>query len=319
VGSRIERIAQGVRVHGGLRDEPDEPLDLGNSGTATRLFAGVCAARDGYAVLTGDRYLHARPVNRVTAPCGPWASAILLAGLSADGRTSVLEPVVTGRHTEDMLHDFGAEVVVEGRSVSVERSVLAATDVDVPGDPSAAAFWIVAGLSVPDASVTVENVYLGPGRIGFADVLRRMGAQLDVDPACSVLPSKHSPPHGIDIGPDDIPSIIDEVPIIAVAAASATGTTTIRGAEELRVKESDRITSTVRMLQAFGTRVRETSDGMIIEAARSRTRPRSTAVETIASRWRRASTRSTRPEPRSPTDGTRWAPATQGSRVTWPP
>ncbi|POM23020.1 3-phosphoshikimate 1-carboxyvinyltransferase 1 [Actinomadura rubteroloni] len=300
-GVQIEPAGDGLRVRGGLQDEPDEPLDLGNSGTATRLFAGVCAGRDGYAVLTGDQYLRARPMNRVAVPLramgaaidgrrdgdllplgvrggrltgidydSPVASAqvksaILLAGLGASGPTSVREPAATRRHTEEMLRDFGGKVAVDGTRVTIEPSPLSATDVDVPGDPSQAAFWTVAALIVPDASVTVENVYLGFGRTGFIDVLRRMGADIDVDASTGLIRARSTRLTGIDIAGADIPSIIDEVPILAVAAAAATGTTTISGAQELRVKESDRIASTVRMLRAFGARAHETEDGMVIE------------------------------------------------------
>jgi 3-phosphoshikimate 1-carboxyvinyltransferase len=293
--------APALVVQGGLRDEPGEPLDLGNSGTGMRLLAGVCAGVDGYAVLTGDRYLRARPMDRVAVPlramgaaidgrkggllaplgvrgggltgidyASPVASAqiksaILLAGLSASGRTTVREPVATRRHTEEMLADFGVEVAVDGTTVSVERARPVGTKVDVPGDPSQAAFWVVAGLIVPEGSVAVENVYLGHGRTGFLDVLRRMGGVVDVDPALRLIRAEHGPLRGIEIGPAEIPSIIDEVPILAAAAASAAGTTVISGAGELRVKESDRITSTVRMLQAFGVKATETDDGMVIE------------------------------------------------------
>ncbi|HEY9522879.1 MAG TPA: 3-phosphoshikimate 1-carboxyvinyltransferase [Thermopolyspora sp.] len=291
----------GLLVHGGLRDEPDEPLDLGNSGTAMRLLSGVCAGVDGFAVLTGDKYLRARPMDRVATPLramgaaidgrkrgllaplgirgggltgieydSPVASAqvksaILLAGLSASGRTTVREPVATRRHTEEMLADFGVAVEVDGTRVTVERARLVGTKVDVPGDPSQAAFWIVAGLIVPGGSVAVENVYLGYGRTGFVDVLRRMGGAVDVDPALRVIQAEHGALRGIEIGPGEIPSIIDEVPILAAAATAATGTTIIEGAGELRVKESDRIKSTVRMLRAFGAQATETEDGMVIE------------------------------------------------------
>jgi 3-phosphoshikimate 1-carboxyvinyltransferase len=271
-----------------------------------RLLAGVCAGQDAFTVLTGDRYLRARPMDRVAVPLrsmgaqvdgrsggrlAPLAirgghltgidytppvvsaqvkSAILLAGLFAEGPTTVHEPVGTRRHTEEMVADFGGDVRADGTSVTVWPSALSATKVNVPGDPSQAAFWVVGALICPDSAVTVNGVYLGFGRAGFVDVLRRMGAVIEADPASGVLRAATGPLRGITIGPDDVPGMVDEIPAVAVAAAFAEGTTVISGAGELRVKESDRIATTVAMLTAFGFGVTETPDGMIIEGGRPR-------------------------------------------------
>jgi 3-phosphoshikimate 1-carboxyvinyltransferase len=306
-GVEIEDFGPGaLAVTGGMRREPPAPIDLGNSGTAMRLFAGVCAGQDAFSVLTGDRYLLARPMDRVTTPLrtmgaridgraegrlAPLAirggdltgidysppvvsaqvkSAVLLAGLFARGSTTVRESVPTRRHTEELLADFGGEVEVDGPVVTVRPGPLSAAKVVVPGDPSQAAFWVVAGLICPDSDVTVEGVYLGYGRAGFLDVLRRMGANITANTADGVLRAVSGPLEAISIGPSDIPGMIDEVPAIAVAAAFASGTTVISGAAELRVKESDRIASTVSMLNAFGVRATETADGMIIPGGRPR-------------------------------------------------
>jgi 3-phosphoshikimate 1-carboxyvinyltransferase len=303
-GVEIEPSGDGLTITGGLWQEPGEPIDLGNSGTAMRLFTGVCAGQDAFTVLTGDQYLRARPMDRVAVPLrsmgatvdgrsggrlAPLAirggrltgidyvppvvsaqvkSAILLAGLFAHGPTTVRESVGTRRHTEEMLTDFGGEVRVEGTAVTVWPSALSAAKVVVPGDPSQAAFWAVGALICPDSAVTVSGVYLGFGRAGFVDVLRRMGASIEADITSGVLRAASGPLRGVTIGPEDIPGMVDEIPVIAVAAAFAEGTTVISGAGELRVKESDRIATTVAMLGAFGFSVTETADGMIINGGR---------------------------------------------------
>jgi 3-phosphoshikimate 1-carboxyvinyltransferase len=269
-----------------------------------RLVAGVCAGQDAFTVLTGDESLVTRPMGRVVEPLramgatidgrsggrlAPLAirgggltgidysppvvsaqvkSAVLLAGLFASGPTTVRESVPTRRHTEELLAEFGGDVLTDGTSVTVRRAPLSAAKIAVPGDPSQAAFWVVAGLVCPDSQVTVEGVYLGYGRAGFLEVLRRMGASLEVSVAGGTVRASTSALRGIEIGPDDIPSMIDEVPAIAVAAAFADGTTVISGAAELRVKESDRIAATVAMLNAFGIGATETPDGLIIPGGR---------------------------------------------------
>ncbi|MGH3794174.1 MAG: 3-phosphoshikimate 1-carboxyvinyltransferase [Pseudonocardiaceae bacterium] len=304
-GVELTETPGGLVVRGGLRHEPEEPLDHGNSGTGIRLMSGVCAGQEMFTVLTGDRYLRLRPMDRVARPLramgalidgrrgGSFAplairggeltgirfespiasaqvkSAVLLAGILASGQTTVVEPTITRRHTEEMLADFGAEVTVEGTSVSVRRSTLTSPGrVSVPGDPSQAAFWLVAGLVADASSVLTENLYLGLGRGGFLTTLTRMGAELDIDRTSGTVEARTSRLRGITITAADIVDMIDEIPIVAVAAATAQGTTVISGAAELRVKESDRIKSTVAMLTAFGAQAQETTDGMVIEGGR---------------------------------------------------
>jgi 3-phosphoshikimate 1-carboxyvinyltransferase len=305
LGAAFTQHADGSwRVRGGSLVEPAGPLDHGNSGTGLRLMTGVIAGLDMFAVLTGDEYLRQRPMGRVVVPVremgavidgraggtlAPLAirggrlrgiryrspvasaqvkSAVLLAGLGADGPTTVVEPVATRRHTEEMLTDFGGQVSVNGTEVTLRPGPLTPTTVRVPGDPSQAAFWAVAALVAPDGEVAVENLYTSHGRTGYLDVLTRMGAAVDVDRTAGAIRLRAGTLRGVPVGPDEIPSIVDEVPILAVAAAAASGTTVLTGAAELRVKESDRIKSTAAMLQAFGADVTETADGMVIEGGR---------------------------------------------------
>ncbi|MFE7119979.1 3-phosphoshikimate 1-carboxyvinyltransferase [Streptomyces sp. NPDC057654] len=290
-----------VRVEGPLRHEPDDILDHGNAGTGIRLMAGVCAGIDGLSVLTGDEFLRRRPMDRIAVPLremgaqvwgreggrlAPLAirggrlqgithvpeqasaqvkSAVLLAGLSAQGTTTVVEARPTRRHTEELLAAFGAQVRVDGVRVSVEPGKLTGTDVVVPGDPSQAAFWAVAALLADRGEVVVENLYTGFGRSDFVGVLQRMGADADFDLATGRLSVRSSPLKAVDLSGEDVPGIVDEIPVLALAAAVAEGTTVISGAAELRAKESDRIASTARMLHAFGVPVSETPDGLVIE------------------------------------------------------
>lgn len=301
-GVEVVEDAQGrLLVTGPLRHEPDDILDHGNAGTGIRLTAGVCAGIDGLSVLTGDEYLRRRPMDRIADPLRQMGarvdgreggrlaplvvrggglqaityapaqasaqvkSAILLAGLSAEGRTVVEEVHPTRRHTEEMLEQFGGRVTVQDTQVSVERSTLAATTVHVPGDPSQAAFWAVAAAISDGGEVTVHDLYPGFGRSDFVGVLQRMGADVDFDQAGGTLTVRASRLHAVELGADDIPGIVDEVPVLAIAAALAHGTTVISGAAELRAKESDRISYTCAMLRAFGVKVSELEDGMVIE------------------------------------------------------
>ncbi|RCV51874.1 3-phosphoshikimate 1-carboxyvinyltransferase [Marinitenerispora sediminis] len=295
-----EQIPGQWQVTGGLRHEPDDVLDCGNAGTGIRLLAGVCAGVDGISVLTGDQFLRRRPMDRVAVPLremgagvdgreagrfaplvirggglrgiahdSPVASAqvkssLLLAGLSAAGPTTVVEPHPTRRHTEEMLEAFGGKVAVDGASVTVHPGTLTATDVTVPGDPSQAAFWVVAGVLATDGEIEVPGLYLGYGRADFVGVLQRMGAEVDVDEATGTVRARASRLRSVEIVASDIPGAVDEIPVLAVAAAAAEGTTVISGAAELRVKESDRIASTVKMLRAFGVEAEERPDGMVV-------------------------------------------------------
>jgi 3-phosphoshikimate 1-carboxyvinyltransferase len=297
-----------VRVEGPIRHEPDDVLDHGNAGTGIRLTSGLCAGIDGVSVLTGDQFLRRRPMDRIAQPLRSMGamvdgrehgrlaplvirggaltgityapqvasaqvkSAVLFAGLSAKGPTTVEEIHPTRRHTEEMLAQFGARVNVDGKRVTVEPGELTGTDIAVPGDPSQAAFWAVAALLADQGEVTVENLYSGYGRSDFVGVLTRMGASVDFDLTTGMLAVRSSRLRAIELTAEDIPGIVDEVPVLAMAAAVAEGTTVISGAGDLRAKESDRIDSTCRMLRAFGVRVTETEDGMVIEGA-ARLRP----------------------------------------------
>lgn len=302
----------GVGMHG--LTEPEEILDAGNSGTTTRLMSGLLAGRPFLSILTGDESLRSRPMGRViepllsmgaeiTARAGglapivfhggelrgieyemPVASAqlkscLLLAGLRANGDTVIKQPNASRDHTERMLAGMGADIEVNGLDVAVTESTLTAADVEVPGDVSSAAFWIVAGAAHPDADITLYNVGVNPTRTGIFEVLRAMGANIDLvnqrtvagEPVAD-LRVRSSALKGVDIGGDVVPLMIDEIPVVAVAAAMAEGTTRITEAKELRVKESDRISATAAWLNAAGVRYEEAEDGLTIHGA-GRLRP----------------------------------------------
>jgi 3-phosphoshikimate 1-carboxyvinyltransferase len=316
LGAEVARLADGSwrvagRGIGGLI-EPADVLDMGNSGTAARLLAGVLASHDMFSVMTGDASLRRRPMRRVIDPlsqCGaqfsareggrlPLAiqgarsaipityrlpvasaqvkSAILLAGLNARGETVVDEPEPTRDHTENMLRHFGATVGVDtvgaGRVITLAgQPELRAADVVVPGDPSSAAFPLVAALLVPGSRVTVAGLGLNPLRTGLLTTLREMGADLVVSNARSEggepvgdLTITHGKLHAVDVPPERAPSMIDEYPVLAVAAAFAAGTTRMRGLKELRVKESDRLTATAALLAANGVAVRIEGDDLMV-------------------------------------------------------
>jgi 3-phosphoshikimate 1-carboxyvinyltransferase len=287
------------------------PIDCANSGTSIRLLAGVVASLPWTTTLSGDASLSARPMDRIAEPLsamgatvrgrGPtqlpplvvtggglhgieWTppmasaqvkSAILFAGLDATGETVVLESVVTRTHTEDMLAAAGAEIAVEGwgtgRLVRVRASRLHPIDLDIPGDPSQAAFWIVAGCIVPASAVVVERVYSGPERIGFMRVLARMGASVaigtEIDGTAD-LSAEYSTLRATDVDAAEIPSL-DEVPVLALAAAAAHGTSTFRDVGELTVKASDRLAATVALLEAVGARAWVDGDNLVVEGAGS--------------------------------------------------
>ncbi|MCH8234828.1 MAG: 3-phosphoshikimate 1-carboxyvinyltransferase [Chloroflexi bacterium] len=302
----------GVGMHG--LTEPEEILDAGNSGTTTRLMSGLLAGRPFLSIITGDESLRSRPMGRViepllsmgaeiTARAGglapivfhggelrgieyemPVASAqlkscLLLAGLRANGDTVIKQPNASRDHTERMLAGMGADIEVNGLDVAVSESTLTAADVEVPGDVSSAAFWIVAGAAHPDADITLYNVGVNPTRTGIFEVLRAMGANIDLvnqrtvagEPVAD-LRVRSSALKGVDIGGDIVPLMIDEIPVVAVAAAMAEGTTRITEARELRVKESDRISATAAWLNAAGVQYEEAEDGLTIHGA-GRLRP----------------------------------------------
>ena len=292
--------------------EPEDVLDMGNSGTAARLLAGILAGHPIFAVMTGDASLRRRPMRRVIDPLSasgarftarmggrlPLAvegarealpldytlpvasaqvkSAVLLCGLNAPGITRVSEPAATRDHSENMLRHFGAEVSVEvagaGRVITLRgQPELRAADVTVPGDPSSAAFPLVAALLVPGARLTLAGVGLNPLRTGLFATLREMGASLDVrnerreggEPVGDLIVT-HGTLRGVDVPAERAPSMIDEFPVLAVAAACAEGTTRMRGLHELRVKESDRLAATAALLAANGVRVEVDGDDLIV-------------------------------------------------------
>ena len=313
MGVRIDTSSSGERVvHGvGLRGlrAPESVLDCGNSGTAMRLLCGVMAGQGFDSVLTGDASLSRRPMRRVTEPlasmgavietteagtpplrvrggrvlhgvdhASPIASAqvksaVLLAGLYAEGETSVTEPRPTRDYTERMLRAFGWPVEFElGRARLSGGHTLHATDIVVPADFSSAAFFIVAASIVPGAELVLRNVGMNPRRTGLLHVLRAMGANIMEQDARDAggepvanLVVRHASLRGIEVPVEHVADMIDEFPALFVAAACAEGVTTIRGAEELRVKESDRIAVMATGLRALGVRIEETPDGAMIE------------------------------------------------------
>lgn len=308
-GAGVERSGgDAVVVTGGRLAEPDGPIDVGNSGTGIRLMTGLAAGVDGLTVLYGDESIARRPMGRVAEPLRamgaridgrdggrlpplavrggrltgidyamPVASAqvkgaVLLAGLTAAGPTTVREPAATRAHTEEMLVERGVTVAVGGGAVTVTPGPVQPLDTDVPGDPSQAAFWVVAACITPGSDLTVENVYLGPQRAGFVDVLKRMGADVEVLPgergaAVGTLRARYSPLVATEVGGDEVPGLIDEIPVLSVAAAYAEGTTVFRDASELRVKESDRIASMVGAIVAAGGVAEGFEDGLAVTGA----------------------------------------------------
>ena len=310
---KIEGPEQGrVRIHGvgmhGLK-QPDSPLDLGNSGTSMRLLSGLLAGQGLDLTLTGDCSLSGRPMRRVTDPLArmgalietetdgtaplhikpvkqlkaidyslPMASAqvkscVLLAGLYADGETSVTEPAPTRDHTERMLRGFGYPVETNGNRMSLRGGgKLTACTLDVPADISSAAFFLVGASISPGSDLTLEHVGMNPTRVGVINILRQMGAHIDLlkkrtvggEPVAD-LRVRYSPLKGICIPEDQVPLAIDEFPSIFIAAACAEGETILTGAEELRVKESDRIQVMVNGMKIIGIDVEGTPDGAIIQ------------------------------------------------------
>lgn len=315
MGIEITRSGDQVLVHGkglhGLK-KPDAILDCGNSGTTTRLISGILAAQDFSVTLTGDASIQKRPMKRIMDPlaqmganirsinnngCAPLAitgtalhgihyqspvasaqvkSAILLAGLYADGETRVTEPHVSRNHTELMLTCFGADVRTEHTTAIIQPPAeLYGNQILVPGDISSAAFFIAAGLMIPGSELLIRNVGINPTRDGILHVCRDMGADItlmnpkrgDGEPVADIL-VKTSSLHGAVIGGAIIPTLIDELPMIAAMACFAEGDTIIKDAAELKVKESNRIEVMVRNLAAMGADVEETEDGMIIHGGK---------------------------------------------------
>lgn len=316
-GARIEQEGVGrwrIEGQGGFQ-EPTDVIDCGNAGTGVRLIMGAAAGFPMCATFTGDSSLRGRPMGRVLDPLArmgatwlgrdkgrlpltlkggnlrglnytlPMASAqvksaVLLAGLHAEGGVEVIEPEATRDHTERMLRAFGAEVIVEDRKVGdktfrhirlPEGQKLTGTHVAVPGDPSSAAFPLVAGLIVPGSEVTVEGVMLNDLRTGLFTTLQEMGADLVISNVrvasgedVGDITARYSRLKGVVVPPERAPAMIDEYPILAVAAAFADGPTVMRGIGEMRVKESDRIALTAAGLQACGVTVEEEPEGMTV-------------------------------------------------------
>ena len=297
---------------GGKLKQPVNPLDLGNSGTGTRLLAGLLAGQKMTVTMVGDESLSHRPMGRIQTPLEqmgaqleltgekgtlpltihgsqlqgiryelPMASAqvkscVLLAGLFANGKTTVVEPRPTRDHTEKLFETMDIPLDVNGTEISVQGFGQAgprvnACSITVPGDFSSAAFWIAAVAARPGAELTVRGVGLNPRRTALLDVLKRMGASIETeitedqsDPVGTIV-VRGAQLHGTEICGDEIPNLIDEIPMLAVTAALSEGKTVIRDAAELRVKESDRIAVTAAHLRAFGVAVEEQPDGMIVE------------------------------------------------------
>ena len=312
LGIEIENTSQRILIHGkslhGLT-EPSDTLDTGNSGTTTRLISGILAGQRFTTILNGDASIQTRPMKRIITPlsmmgaditslkgndcaplriCGgqlhgityksPVASAqvkscVLLAGLYADAPTSVTEPVLSRNHTELMLAGFGAHVASSGTTATIEPEPdLNGMKIEVPGDISSAAYFLAAGLMIPNSEILIKNVGINPTRDGILRVAKEMGGDITIlnektsggEPTCDLL-VRSSSLKGVTIGGEIIPTLIDEIPMIAVMACFAEGITTIKDAQELKVKESNRIDTVVTNLKAMGAHIEATDDGMIIE------------------------------------------------------
>lgn len=298
---RIQGVGfQGLQV-------PTAPLDMGNSGTSIRLISGVLAGQDFSVTMVGDDSLSKRPMDRVAIPlrkmgveiagqgerdCPPLhekgthqlqpihyrlpvasaqvKSALIFAALQAEGKSTIIEKEKTRDHTEDMIRQFGGEIQVDGKTIHIQGGQeFKGQTVIVPGDISSAAFWLVAGLILPDSVIKIENVGINQTRTGILDVIQEMGGDLTIEDRdekaiSASLTVKTSSLKGIRIDGELIPRLIDELPIIALLATQANGQTVIADAEELRVKETDRIQVVADSLNAMGANVVPTEDGMII-------------------------------------------------------
>ena len=312
MGIDIDINGENVTVHGnGLRGllKPDEMLYTGNSGTTTRLLCGILAGQNFDTSITGDASIQKRPMSRVVQPLSmmgakieneycplyitgtklhgidykmPVASAqvktaIILAGLYADGETVIHEIEKSRDHTELMLSAMGADLTVDNLDITVKpTNDLTAVNVDVPGDISSAAFFLVLGAIMPNSQITVTNVGINPTRTGIIDVLKDMGANITLEnvhtsagETVADITVRSSSLKGTTVGGDIIPRLIDELPIIAVAAVFADGQTVIKDAQELKVKETNRIRAVVDEFNKCGIDITETDDGMIINGGKS--------------------------------------------------
>ena len=287
---------------------PKNKLNMGNSGTSIRLISGVLAGQDFTVEMFGDDSLSKRPMDRVTIPLRQMGvevsgqterdlppltmhgskalkpihyqlpvasaqvkSALIFAALQADGESVIIEKEKTRNHTEDMIVQFGGKIDVNGKEIRIRgRQEFTGQDVVVPGDISSAAFWLVAGLIVPNAKVILKNVGINETRTGILDVIKAMGGKMTISDVDDIAKSatitvETSELRGTEIGGEIIPRLIDELPIIALLATQANGTTVIRDAEELKVKETDRIQVVADALNAMGAAITPTNDGMIIK------------------------------------------------------
>lgn len=287
---------------------PKNKLNMGNSGTSIRLISGVLAGQDFTVEMFGDDSLSKRPMDRVTIPLRQMGvevsgqterdlppltmhgskalkpihyqlpvasaqvkSALIFAALQAEGESVIIEKEKTRKHTEDMIVQFGGKIDVNGKEIRIKGGQeFTGQDVVVPGDISSAAFWLVAGLIVPNAKVTLKNVGINETRTGILDVIKAMGGKMTISDVDDIAKSatitvETSELHGTEIGGEIIPRLIDELPIIALLATQANGTTVIRDAEELKVKETDRIQVVADALNAMGADITPTDDGMIIK------------------------------------------------------
>ena len=316
MGIKIEQVKDHVMIHGnGLHglQAPTSMLDVGNSGTTTRLISGILSAQNFTSELNGDASIQKRPMKRIMDPlsqmgasiislkgndCAPLRitgqplhgihynspvasaqvkSCILLAGLYADGETSVTEPAISRNHTELMLGGFGATIRSEGNTAIIQPAKeLYGQKIAIPGDISSAAYFIAAGLIAEDADILITNVNTNPTRAGIIEVAKAMGGKITLENERIVsgepvadLHVVSSTLHGCEISGDIIPTLIDEIPVIAVMASAAVGTTTIRDAAELKVKESNRIATVTENLRAMGAAINPTADGMIIEGGKA--------------------------------------------------
>ncbi|MDQ1001725.1 3-phosphoshikimate 1-carboxyvinyltransferase [Neobacillus niacini] len=311
LGVIIEENDEGLTIYGngfeGLK-EPNELLDVGNSGTTIRLLLGILAGRPFFSSLIGDQSIGKRPMTRVTEPLRTMGakidgrkngeftplsirggrlnpitykmpvasaqvkSALILAGLQAEGETTIIEKEESRDHTERMIRKFGGEVKKDNRKIMVKGGQkLIASDILVPGDISSAAFFLVAGAIVPDSEILLKNVGLNPTRTGIIEIMNQMGANFEIhnkdedsfEPAGDIT-IKTSRLRGTVVQGDVIPRLIDEIPIIALLATQAEGTTIIKDASELKVKETNRIDTVVQELTKLGASIEATDDGMII-------------------------------------------------------
>lgn len=317
MGIRIDNNIQSntVRIYGkGLHglSAPISTLDVGNSGTTTRLMSGILATQPFSSTIDGDASIRKRPMGRIMAPlsmmgarfeslkanqCAPFQicggslqgihynspvasaqvkSAVLLAGLYAEGQTSVTEPALSRNHTELMLKSFGVDLKSDGTTATVTPAKeLIAQKIDVPGDISSAAYFIAAGVITPNSEITIKNVGINPTRDGILTICRDMGADItlsnikdDIGEPVADITVRTSSLHGCNIEGNIIPKLIDEIPVIAIMAAFANGTTRIKDAQELKVKESNRIDVMVKNLSAMGVDIEGTEDGMIIHGGK---------------------------------------------------